>query len=166
MKSNKLLTVFFVGVAAVFFMTGIAIACQAAKLGHFVGGTEVEGIVYGYEVHGGTRVKSGYHCFLSCRYVNETGQNWFTEFQYNFTSASYEAADNYGKKWLNKPVKLYLKGSSCKSEVEMERYLPFVGISVALFCAGAITVAVPLTVKAVKKRRAKSVALSEEDYLL
>ncbi len=167
MKNNKLLTAFFVGVAAVFFLTGVAIACQAAKLGRFVGGTEVEGTVYNYAVrHSSRGGNGGYHCFLFCRYVDDAGRNWAVEFQYGFTKLSHSDAEKRGEEWLNKPIKMYLKGSDCVSEVEMERYLPLVGISVALFCAGATTVVAPLTVKAVRKRHAKSVALSEEDYLL
>lgn len=167
MKNNKLVFVLICCVAAVFFLTGVAIACQAAKLGKFVNGTQVEGIVYDYKVqrssYGGT---GGYHCFLSCRYVDEASHNWITEFQYNFTGKSHDDAENCGKKWLNKPVKLYIKGSDCVSEIELNRYVPYVGICVALFVAGAVTVTVPLIVKAVKKRRAGTGAYREEDYLI
>lgn len=169
MKYNKLVLVLIGCVAAVFFLTGIAIACQAVRLGKFIGGTEVEGIVYDYEVqHSSSRGTGtgGYHCFLSCRYEDEAGHNWTTEFQYNFTSKSYDDAESCGKKWLNKPIKLYVKGTDCISEIEMERYGPYVGISVALFVAGTVTVAIPLIIKAAKKRRQKASVRSEEDYLI
>ncbi len=166
MNNKKLLKVLIACIAAVFFLAGTAIACQAARLGSFLGGAEVEGVIYDYEVQGSTSPKGGYHCFLYCRYVDEGGHNFITEFQYNFSSASYEDAENFGKNQLNKPVKLYLKGWDCISETEIKRYVPFVGISVALFFACAVTVAVPLIIEAVKKRRIKARAYGEEDYLI
>ena len=166
MKSNKLLTVFFVGIAAVLLLTGIAIACQAARLGSYVGGTEVQGTVYDYEVHRDVHRGGGYHCYLFCRYVDEGGRNYVTEFQYNLSRASYDDADYYGKAQLDKPIKLYLKGSSCVSEAEMERYVPYVAVSVVLFVAGSAFAVLPLIIKAVKNRRTKAVAHGEEDYLV
>lgn len=165
MKNNKMLTVLFVGVAAVLLLTGVAIACQAARLGSYTGGTEVEGTVYDYRVQGSSHKGGGYYCFLSCRYVDENGHNYVTEFQYNLSNASYDDAVYYGRAQLDKPVKLYLKGSTCVSEVEMKRYVPYVAVSPVLFVAGAAFAAMPLIIKAVKNRRTKPVAHSEEDYL-
>ena len=136
MNKKKLLKVLIACIAAVFFLAGTAIACQAARLGSFLGGAEAE------------------------------GHNFITEFQYNFSSASYEDAENFGKNQLNKPVKLYLKGWDCISETEIKRYVPFVGISVALYFACAVTVAVPLIIEAVKKRRIEARAYGDEDYLI
>lgn len=161
MKNNKLLTVLFVGIAAVLFLSGIATACQAARLESYAGGTEVEGIVYDYEVHRGSDSDSGYHCFLLCRYVDENGRNYVTKFQYNFSNASRDDADNLGKAWLNKPVKLYFNGASCISETEMARYVPYVVVSVVLFVLGALFISVPV-IKAVKL----CVARGEEDCVI
>lgn len=112
MKQNKLIAALIFCIAAVLILSGLAIACQAARIGRYVHGTEVRGTVYDYEVRY-SRGSASYHCYLFCRYKDETGQEYKTEFQYNLSKASREDAENYGKKLLNEPIKLYFNGSGC-----------------------------------------------------
>lgn len=164
-KEKKLVTILFACFAAVCFLTGTVLAVQAAKLGYFICGREVEGMVYDYEVSysSGSRGRGGYHCYLYCSYVDDNGHVYKTEFQYNLTQASKEDAENCGKNHLNKPIALYINGADVISKKETERYVPYVIIGVVLFCAGAGFVAVPLIVKGVKKRRAEKGGTITED---
>ena len=87
MNEKKLVNVLIYCCVLVFALVGIAMAAEAARIGQFVNGAEVEGVVYAYEVrHSDRRYGGYYHCFLYCSYEDEAGQIYKTEFQYNMSN--------------------------------------------------------------------------------
>lgn len=156
MNEKKLIKALIWCCVLVFALAGIAVAAEAARIGQFVNGAEVEGTVYDYEVrYSDSRYGGKYHCFLYCSYEDEAGRIYKTEFQYNMSGASREDAEDYGKKLLNSPVTLYFNGKGCISEADAKRYVPYVAISVTLFVAGAAVACVQPVISAVKKKREK-----------
>lgn len=152
----------FAGMAAVAFAVGLIFITDAVMLGSFRGGKEVYGTVYNYEIRHSPESK-GYVCFLNCRYVDESGHNYFTDVQYNFTLQSREKAESIGKAHLDKTVKMFIKNGSCITETEMKRYPVFLSLSIAMPCVAAVLLVVPLTVM---YRRKKCATDKDEDYLI